>query len=304
MNSTKTQLIALLGALLFLQGCGNDQGPRGFGSPNEAAESLVAAARTDNLPELISIMGSGSEEILDSGDAVGDRIRRQKFVAQYDKKHGLEYPEPTVATLVIGESAWPFPVPIVFENGKWMFDIESGREEIINRRVGENELSTIQVCKAIADGQREYALRDPEKTGKRVYARKFFSDPDKKNGLFWRTAEGEQPSPMGEFAASAAAEGYRKKEDGRTPYHGYYYRLLEGQGPDAPDGAVDYVVDGNMVLGFAVVAYPAEYGDSGVMTFIMAADGVVYQKDLGEETEKLATEMKLFNPDSSWKKAE
>lgn len=305
MKTSKSQLIAILGAFLLLQGCaGNDQGPRGFGSPKEAADSLAAAIRADNVSELVAIMGSDSEDVINSGDEVADRARRQKFLAQYDKKHGLEYPEPTVATLVVGETDWPFPVPIVFENGKWTFDLESGREEIINRRVGENELSAIQVCKAYADAQREYALRDPQSTGKRAYARQFVSDSGKKNGLFWPVTEGERPSPMGEFAASASAEGYRRKEQGPTPYHGYYYRILEAQGPDAPDGALEYVVDGHMVLGFAIVAYPAEYDSSGVMSFIMSADGVVYQKDLGEQTEKLATEMKAFNPDSSWKRAE
>jgi hypothetical protein len=179
-----------------------------------------------------------------------------------------------------------------------------GQEEILNRRIGANELAAIKVCEAIGDAQRDYALLDPDGNGLHEYAQQFASDPGKKNGLYWPTAEGEKPSPLGEFAASAAAEGYRRKEEGPTPYHGYYYRILKAQGPHAPNGELDFVVNGRMELGFAVVAYPSDYGNSGIMTFIMGVDGVVYQKDLGEETAKIAKEMKVFDPDASWTKAE
>jgi hypothetical protein len=249
-------------------------------------------------------MGSEGEQIASSGDEVADRQRREKFLALYDQKHELVKEGGDRLTLVVGKNDWPFPVPIVREKSKWHFDTESGLEEILNRRIGENELSTIETCKAIADAQREYALMDPDGDGVREYARKFVSDPGKRDGLFWPTVEGEKPSPLGEFAAAAAAEGYRRSEGGPAPYHGYYFRILDAQGPHAPDGAVDYVVNGKMTLGFAVVAYPAEYGNSGVMTFIMGPDGVVYQKNLGEDTAKQANALKAFDPGEGWTKVE
>jgi hypothetical protein len=303
-RSFPTALLVMGLVSLLLQGCAHDSGvkPQAFASPEEAVKSLATAIRQDNVQQMQTILGSEGEQIISSGDDVADRQIRQKFIASYDEKHTLTKEGDDAATLVIGNTDWPFPIPIVKDGQTWSFDVESGKEEILNRRIGNNELSTIQVCKAIGDAQREYALRDPMGDGVHEYAQKFASDPDKRNGLFWRAADGEPPSPLGELAVQAAAEGYVRKDAGPTPYHGYCFRILRSQGPGAPGGALDYVVNGKMTLGFAVVAYPADYGNSGIMTFIMAADGVVYQKDLGENTATVASGMTAFDPGEGWKK--
>lgn len=274
--------------------------PRTFASPDEAAGALADAIRADDTDALLAIMGSEGEQIVSSGDEVDDRNRRQTFLALYENKHALANEGPDVRTLVVGEASWPFPVPIVRDGQSWFFDAEAGREEILNRRIGENELAAIQVCKAIGDAQQEYAMMDPDGDGIREFARKFVSDPDTRNGLFWRTGEGEPDSPLGDMAAAAAAEGYSRRGEGPTPYHGYYYRILEAQGPNAPGGAVQYVVNGKMILGFGLLAYPAEHGSSGVTTFMMNAEGIVYQKDLGANTAKLVGEIKAFDPGPGW----
>jgi hypothetical protein len=278
--------------------------PQSFTSPDEAVNALTRALRADDTPRLLSIMGSQGDDIVSSGDDVSDRQRRQKFLKLYDEKHSLENQGSDSVTLVVGSSDWPFPVPIVHRGSSWVFDSEAGREEIINRRIGENELSSIETCKAIADAQREFALQTQTPDGLHEYARQFASDPGKHNGLYWPTAEGEEPSPLGDLVVQAASEGYTRRAEGPTPYHGYCFRILQAQGPNAPDGALDYVVNGRMILGFALVAYPADYGNSGIMTFIMGPDGVVYQKNLGEQTETLAREMKAFDPGEGWKKVE
>jgi hypothetical protein len=295
-----------LGALIIacnVIGCAN-RDPQVFASPEEAVNALVTAVRAQDADQLFKIAGADSEDVLQSGDEVADAQRRKEFLELYDKKHQLVSDDADSRTLVIGPADWPFPVPIVRVDKGWIFDVEAGREEILCRRIGENELSAIQVCKAIGDAQREYAMRDIDKDGVPEYAQQFASDEGKRNGLYWPAKAGEEPSPLGEFAAAASAEGYRRREEGPTPYHGYYYRILKVQGPGAAGGAVDYVVNGKMILGFAVVAYPAEYDNSGIMTFIMGPDGVVYQKDLGENTAKIAGEMKAFDPSDGWKKVE
>jgi hypothetical protein len=301
-------IVCLVG--LLVQGCAHQEQeprvvePQAFVSPEEAVRTLTDALRTHDAPQLLSIVGSEGEQIVTSGDEVADRQRREKFLSLYDEKHSLVTEGPDTVTLTVGNSDWPFPVPIERGANGWFFDWEAGREEILNRRIGENELSAIQVCRAIADAQREYAMSDPDGNGVHEYAQQFASDPGKHNGLYWPTAQGESPSPLGTLAAQAAAEGYTRREQGPTPYHGYYYRILKAQGPNAPHGVVDYVVNGKMTLGFAVVAYPAEYDRSGVMTFMMGPDGVVYQKDLGAETARLASEMKTFDPGPGWTKVE
>jgi hypothetical protein len=321
MNTSREQATALmvglrrLGSLvalamlclvsMFSQGCasGNIE-PQLFASPENAVQALTAAIRSDDTDQLLSIVGSEGEDIIFSGDDVADRLRRQKFLELYDEKHALVGEDADSKTLIVGNSDWPFPVPVVREDQKWFFDSEAGKEEILNRRIGENELSAIQVCKAIADAQSEYAMRDPTGSGVHAYAKQFASSPGKRDGLYWPAAEGEEPSPLGELAAAASAEGYTRKEQGPTPYHGYYYRILQEQGSNAPNGAMSYVVNDKMILGFAVVAYPADYDNSGIMTFLMGDNGVVYQKDLGEQTAKLASEMKAFDPDQGWRKVE
>ena len=301
-------LVATCLAGMLIQGCSQSQArakkdPTQYASPEEAIRALIVAVRADDKQQLIVIVGSDGERIVSSGDEVADQQRRQEFLRLYDQRHTLSSEGPDRMILVIGDNDWPFPVPVVRKDKTWSFDCAAGEEEILNRRVGRNELGAIQVCKAIGDAQKEYALRDPMDRGVHEYAQKFPSEPGMRDGLFWKTAEGEEPSPLGELAAQAAAEGYARKEGGPTPYHGYCYRILKGQGPDAPGGALDYVVDGKMTLGFAIVAYPAEYANSGVMTFIMNHEGVVYEKNLGDQTTQIASSMKVFNPDSSWKKA-
>jgi hypothetical protein len=275
-----------------------------FKSPDDAVNALATALRANDTAKLLAILGPGGQDILSSGDDVADEQRRLKFLGLYDQKHALTDEGADHKTLVVGNDDWPLPIPLVKQGDEWRFDSQAAKEEILNRRIGQNELSAIQVCKAIGDAQREFALRDPDGDGLEVYAQKFFSDPGKRNGLYYPTAQGEEPSPLGELVADASAEGYKHIEAGPSPYHGYFYRLLTAQGPHAPDGAVDYLVNGKMALGFAVVAWPADYGNSGIMTFIMGPDGVVYQQNLGEETAQIASEMKEFDPGEDWSKVE
>jgi len=279
---------------------------KSFTSAEEAVKALVTAARNNDDKELLAIFGPDAKDLMSSGDAVADRQRRDKFLKYYDEKNSLS-PEGDSMIIVIGKIDWPFPIPIVKKMGeRWIFDTRKGKEEILNRRIGENELSTIQACLAIVDAQREYAIKDYDGDGLAEYAEKFRSDPGKKNGLYWETKEGEEPSPLGEIFAKARTEGYfqKWKKSNPEPYHGYYYRILKAQGKNAPGGAYDYVLKGSMLGGFAVVAWPAKYGNSGVTTFIVNHDGVVYQKDLGNNTAKIAQAMKLYDPDKTWKKAE
>ena len=279
---------------------------RTFASPGEAVQALVEAVKAGDMEALASILGPEGRDLISSGDAVADKQERARFVRAYEQLNRLQRPTEMKAVLVIGQDGWPLPIPVVKEGDAWRFDTAAGKEEILNRRIGRNELDTIQVCLAYVDAQREYARVARESDGVLAYAMKFRSDEDKQNGLYWPTKEGEAPSPLGVLVANARAEGYSRKTSGGTPtpYHGYFYRILTTQGPDAPGGAYDYVVNGKMIGGFALVASPAQYGVSGVMTFIVNHEGVVYQKDLGTDTETIARTMETYNPDSTWKKAE
>jgi len=278
---------------------------KGFATPEEALKAVMTAARNNNDKELIAIFGPSAKDLIFSGDAVADKQRRELLLRKYDEKNSL-VPEKGGMVVVIGKDDWPFPIPIVKKGDAWFFDTDKGREEILNRRIGDNELSTIQTMLAIVDAQREYAIKAISRDGIPEYAQKFMSDPGKKNGLHWEAKEGEEPSPIGELVAGARTEGYIKAgtKDNPSPFHGYYFRMLKKQGEHAPEGAYDYIVKGNMIGGFAVVAYPAKYGNSGVMTFIVNHDGVVYQKDLGQNTEKIAKAVKKYNPDKTWKKVQ
>lgn len=277
-----------------------------FVSPDEALKALVDALKADDTKTLVAIFGPGSEDVLSSGDPVADRAGRKRFIDFYEQKNKLDEEDANKAVLYLGNEDWPFPIPIAKKEGAWQFDTSEGREEILVRRIGRNELSVIQVCLAYVDAQREYALKDRDGDPFLEYAQKFRSDPGKENGLYWKAGEGEEQSPLGPLAAAAQKEGYTGKQSGSgpAPYHGYYYRILKGQGNDASGGAYDYMVRGKMIGGFALVAYPARYWSSGIMTFIVNHDGVIYQKDLGKNTEKTALSMKLFNPDTTWKKVE
>ncbi len=241
-----------------------------FQSPEEAVAALAAAIRADDTGALERVFGSAARELLDSGDPVSDAAERQGFVERFDARNRIDLETPERAVLHIGDLDWPCPIPIVKTDAGWIFDTDEGIEEMINRRVGKNELAAIQVCLAVVDAQKEYFSVDRDGDGRQAYADRFPSTPGKKDGLYWQTAEGEPPSPLGPLAAQAFAEGYSrsKEQEGPTPYHGYCYRILKAQGSRAGGGARSYIEDGAMVGGFAVVAYPAEYGSSGIMTFI------------------------------------
>jgi hypothetical protein len=275
--------------------------PRHFASPEAAVDALVAAVRVDDRTTLLAIMGADAEPILSSGDAVQDSSVRARFIEMYDQRHRFETIAKTTI-LEIGDSDWPFPIPLRHEAKGWRFDTAAGKREILLRRVGGNELWTIQTMLAYVDAQEDYAELQSA-TGPVFFAQRIVSTPGTHDGLYWPTQAGEEPSPLGPLVAAAHAEGYRARADGaagQTPYHGYLYRVLTRQGPSASGGSVDYVVDGKMIGGFALVATPARYGDSGVMTFMVSHHGVVYQKDLGPKTETLAAQITRFDPDPSW----
>jgi|SRR6185503_4035918 len=272
-----------------------------FSSPEEAVKAAIAAARSNNDKELLAIFGPQAKEILSSGDPVADKQRRAEFVAAYDQTNRLST-EGENRILIVGKQDWPFPIPVVQKGQSWMFDTEKGKQEVLNRRIGENELFTIQTMLAVVDAEREYAMKDRDRNGLLEYAQKFVSAPGKQDGLYWTAKGGEPQSPLGPIMTQARAEGYRAAAASGTPYpyHGYYYRILTAQGKEAAGGAYSYLVKGKMIGGFAVVAYPAEYGNSGIMTFIVNHDGKVFQKNLGSNTASAAKSMKEYNPDKTW----
>jgi hypothetical protein len=275
-----------------------------FGSPEEAMKAIVETVKTGDTKGIMAILGPEGDDIISSGDQVADKNALERFVKVYGEKVDFVKEREDRVSIIIGNDNWPFPIPIVKKGEGWIFDTKAGREEVLNRRIGRNELNAIQVCLAYVEAQQEYASTDREQDGIIQYAQKFASDPYRRNGLYWEPAEGEDPSPLGPFAAKAAAEGYRRAADKPTPYEGYYYKILKGQRKSAPGGAYSYVINGHMVAGFALVAWPAEYGVSGVMTFIVNQNGTVYQKDLGSKTEGIAKAMTLYNPDQTWKRAQ
>jgi len=277
-----------------------------FKSPEEAVKSLIEAAKANDTKELLAIFGPAGKELISSGDKVSDKAEGERFVKAYEAMNKLVEETDGKMTLVVGEQEWPFPIPIVKKGESWHFDTAAGKEELINRRIGRNELNTIQTCLAYVDAQREYVWKDRNDDKVREYAQKFWSTKGKKDGLYWEAKEGEEQSPVGLGAARAVREGYRPRKPGDKPmpFHGYFYRILKAQGKNALGGAYDYVVKGKMMGGFGLVAYPSEYGASGVMTFIVNHDGVVYEKDLGAGTAKIANAMTKFDPDQTWKKAD
>jgi len=277
-----------------------------FSSPGEAVTAMVNALKAGDNKALAAFFGSGSEDIVFSGDPIADKARREKFVSIYEEKNRLEQQGAEKAVLYLGNEDWPFPIPLVKIEGAWRFDSNEGRDEILARRIGRNELNVIQVCHAYVDAQREYALKDWDGDGLLVYARKFASSPGKKDGLYWETKQGEDQSPLGPLVATAQQRGYAgiQPSDNPVPYYGYYYHILEAQGANAKGGAYDYVASGKMLGGFALVAYPANYGASGIMTFIVNHDGVVFQKDLGENTKDIVSALTLFDPEGTWKKVD
>jgi hypothetical protein len=299
---------ALVVAIAFasLTGHAATSGPKQFATVEEAVTAFIAALKAGDEKGLLAILGEAGKELVASGDPVSDQQRRELFIREYEMKHRLS-PEGDKMVLAIGEKEWPFPVPLAKKGDVWFFDTRAGKEEILNRRIGANELSTVQTLLAVIDAQREYAMEDRDGDGIREYAQKFGSDAGRKNGLFWETLPGEEPSPLGELVADARAEGYSQKgktRQGPVPFHGYYFRILTKQGKHAPGGAFDYLVKDNLIGGVAVLAYPAVYGSSGVMTFMVNHLGVVYEKDLGKNTAKTAAAMQSFDPDKSWRKVD
>jgi len=294
--------IALLG--LALTGCSKkDETPpvaesRLFATPEAAVDALISALEKQDKAELNRILGPDGVDLLSSGDPVSDAGDRDAFLADYKAKHSLQA-DGERKILVMGTNDWPFPIPLAKQGDKWYLDTAAGADELIYRRIGENELGAIAVSRGYVDAQKEYASlgRDGGEAG--VYAMKILSDEGRQNGLYWPTMEDEAPSPIGEFVAEAAAEGYRTES--ATAYHGYRYRLLYRQGDKAAGGARDYFVDGRLTGGFAMIAWPADYGNSGVKSFLVNQDGTVFEKDLGETTEEAAAAIDSFNPDEGWK---
>jgi hypothetical protein len=266
----------------------------------------VDALRGNSYKAMIEVLGPEARPLVGSANSEGDRARIQAFLRQFDTAHRLDRVGDAKAVLYVGNDDWPLPIPIVRSQGKWYFDTRAGKGEILNRRIGENELSVIQICLAYVDAQREYYREPRDGTGILQYAQKIRSTSGLKDGLYWDAAADAPPSPLGPLAARASAEGYKPRGAGAGPgaYHGYYFRVLKSQGPDAPGGAYDYVVRGHMIGGFALVAFPAEHGVTGIMSFIVNHDGVVYQKDLGPNSAARGREMKQFNPDATWSKVD
>jgi DUF2950 family protein len=266
-----------------------------FSSPEAAVRALEAAARASGPDRLATILGPGSEDLVSSGDPVADAAARKRFASNAGARIRIERTSDAMAILHVGRGDWPFPIPIVHDADGWRFDTASGKEELLNRRIGRNEITAIEVCRAYVDAQKEFARRF------RVYAQSFRSSPGKRDGLYWEATDNDV-SPLGPLVASATAEGYHHAEasEGPEPYHGYFFRILKAQGPHAPGGAREYVKDGRMSGGFALIAWPAAHGSGGVMTFIVAEQGVVFQKDLGAGTAEAAKAITAYDPDESW----
>ena len=302
--STSVREFATLAILLA--GCfpactlAQQRGQTTFSSPEEASSALVAAMQSNDEKALLEFLGPDGKQIISSGDETEDIHTRANFVQRYLEMHRLVNEPDGTTILYIGARNWPTPIPLVRNANVWYFDTEAGKREILYRRIGRNEISAIRICQELAAAEKEY--HDAQHA---EYAQAIFSDEGQRNGLYWKVAAGEPQSPIGPLVANAVAQGYAPGRSGApTPYRGYYFRILTTQGKNAPGGAKHYIVDGKMTEGFAFVAYPAEYRSSGVMTFIVSSDRVVYQRDLGKTTDVIANSMKKYDPDSTWRKAE
>ena len=303
MSPKRTIGFLFLAAVIPLAACRKSEKPAigVFATPEDAGNALEAAGKAGDQNALLAIFGPDSKDLIFSGDPVEDKGVINEFVKQYDVMHRWRTMVDGSQILLIGATNFPFPIPLKKNgDGRWYFDTASGRDEVLSRRVGRNELAIINVCRAVASAQKQYFSQLHDGDATKHYAMKFISDPGKQNGLYWQSQEGQPQSPLGPLAAFATSEGYNVKPDAHTPFHGYYFRMLQGQTDKAKGGAKDYVVDGKMVRGFAFAAYPAEYGNSGVMTFLFNQDGVLYQKDLGKTTTETVTAMTKFDPDTGW----
>jgi len=299
-NLASFAVVAIVLTVFFpARAVAQQSGQKTFSSAKDATMALVAATKGNDEKGLLEILGPAGKQIVSSGDDAEDAENRANFVKRYEEMHRLVKEPDGTTSLYIGAENWPTPIPLVNKGTVWYFDTEAGKKEILYRRIGRNEMSTIRVCQELASAEKEYSAQHKE------YARQTLSDDGQHDGLYWKASGGEPASPIGPMLASAVADGYAKSRDAApTPYRGYYFQILTRQGKKAPGGAKDYVVDGKMTAGFAFVAYPAEYRSSGVMTFVIGADGVVYEKDLGKKTEAVAKTMKEYNLDSHWQKAE
>lgn len=303
-GASRRALVVLLGVCLVVGAHAAAPAQRSFAAPEDAAAALIKALKARDDAGALAILGPGSEQWIRSGDAVADRAARARFVALYEQRQAIEKVTDQRVLLTLGPDAWPFAFPLVKSESGWHFDTAAGKRELLYRRVGQNELNAINVLLAIVDAQRDYAAADHDRDEVREYARVFASNPGKHDGLYWPTTGAEPASPLGELVVRASAEGYSKGKDKASPYHGYYFRMLLGQGPHAAGGALDYIVQGHMIGGFAAMAYPAQYANSGVMTFIVNHDGVVYQKDLGAASATVAPGITRFDPGPGWTKVE
>jgi hypothetical protein len=298
--------LLLLTILLPVASCGKPETPEKpsitvFASPDDASNALLAAAKSGDQNALIAMFGPDSKTVIFSGDPVQDKNAAAAFVAGYGAMHRWRNMPDSAQILLVGADNFPFPIPLKKNaDGKWFFDTAAGKDEVLNRRIGRNELAIIDVCNAVADAQADYFSRPHDGEKAKQFAAKFISDPGKQNGLYWQSQDGKPASPLGPLAANATAEGYSAKPEGHSPFHGYYFRMLQGQTDKAPGGAKSYMVDGKMTGGFAFIAYPAEYGNSGVMSFMINQDGVLLEKDLGKATTRTATAMTQFDPDPGW----
>ena len=300
---------AALSAMLVLLGAGSaamaaPSGEETFASPGQATAALAAAWHIDKVEALLKIYGPGGRNLVTSGDPVAEHMTRAHFAAAYDQQHRIELQGSDEAILVIGRDDWPYPIPIVREGHVWRFDLKAGIEQVLDRRIGENELHAIEVSRAYVEAQREFAAGRRLAGQPEEYAQQLASSDRKHDGLYWPVRAGEKQSPLGPLVAVAEANGYGPPPaaagDSRA-FEGYYFRILNGQGPHAPTGARSYVVNGRMTGGFALIAFPARWGDSGVMTFLVNQNGIVFQKDLGPETTRLARQITVYDPDRSWR---
>jgi hypothetical protein len=297
------QRLAIAAAtVLALAGCRGEPQPQSFASPEDAVRALADAAKSDKVEALVALFGPQAEDLIDRSDPEMARRNRQVFAAAAAEGWRLVDHDGGAKRLVVGNEDWPFPVPIVKGERGWRFDAVAGREEVIARRIGRNELSAIQACRAYVMAQRLYARRPHDGRPAGVYAASFRSDAGRENGLYWPAAKGQRRSPLGDLIADAADPRRLEQTSGQqpAPFHGYYYRILTAQGPAAPGGAKDYITAGNLSGGHALIAWPASYDSSGVMTFVVSHEGVVHEKDLGADTDTLARATKAYNPDESW----
>ncbi len=304
--------VFVLGAIVLaltvpdLRAIAQEAAQKSFPTPEEGAKALLAAVKSGDNAQMLAILGPDGKDLVSSGDAVADRAGRDNIARAAGEMTRLVKQDDSTEILHVGDEDWPMPIPLVKDTKGWRFDTAQGKEEILDRRIGRNELTAIGVCHAYATAQVEYASEDLDGDQVLEFAQSLASAPGKRDGLHWKPGSGQAPSPLGPLVAGAVAEGYgaARPANGPRPYHGYLFRILKAQGKHAPGGAYSYVINGNMIGGFALVAYPVGYGNSGIMTFLVNQQGIVYQKDLGEQTSEIAGAMSLYDPDTTWKKTE